>query len=341
DTLTLTATNSVGVASVPDSFIAWTTVALGRSGSFETWGIVRFDGFSEALANITVKTAEIHLRAFYHLGDSSGQISVATRKVLKNWRSFDLTHRTIQEPGFFENPPRGFTDLGSIGDTADIVIPLDTALVNTWFRSDTTNPNYGIILEPTNMRVIKGFLTPELYLIYTLPDSVEADTSTVVAVSGDYGFVAGASDTTFLADSATINVRSGAAYRGIVSFDTSALPDFSAVHRALLEVSAVIPQSDFSSSVRDSLLALFVDKLGFIEALESLSEVNTGTGTKTYTFNVTNMVQFWVQGLGVPRLGIRTFNERNAVDGFTLYGSAAADTTLRPRLSIIYSTTRP
>jgi len=338
DTLALSATRSYGLSSVSDSLTLPLVIAVGKTANLEAWGLVMFDGFASVFDSIAVQSVELRLRATYHLGDSLGQFSLAVRKALASWQGSTFKYSDLRQPGFYEEPARSTHTLGAIGDTADIVIPLDTALVNEWFKTDSTNPNFGIVLEPTNTTVIKGFVTPQLYVIYQHPDSSTADTVTFSAPVGDYRFVAAAADTTFLQDSTLIQVRGGAAYRGIAEFDIAALPRFSAIHRALLEVFADAPGSDFSSAVSDSLIALFSDELGLVARIEAVSEVSEGTGQKIYTFNITSFTQLWVQGFGIPRIGLRTYNERNGVDGFSVHGAAATD-SLRPRLRIIYSST--
>lgn len=341
DTVALAATRSYGLSSVADSLTIPLVVAVGKTANLEAWGLVVFDGFTTFFDSIDVQTAELRLRATYHLGDSLGQVSLDVRKALASWKSSTFTFNDLRQPGFFEDPPRSSHPLGSIGDTADIVIPLDTALVNTWFRSDSSNPNYGIVLEPTNSTVIKGFVTPQLYIVYQHPDSSSADTATFSAPVGDYKFVAGAADTSFLQDSTLIQLRGGASYRAITEFDITGIPQFSAIHRALLEVSANEAGMDASSALSDSILAMFSDNLGLVARFETTSQTINAGGQKIYSMNVTSFVQFWVQGIGVPRIGLRVFSERNGVDGFSLHGSAAPD-SLRPRLRIIYSsTTKP
>ncbi len=339
DTLALPSKRSYGLSSVPDSLTVPLVIALGKTANLEAWGLVVFDGFSLNFDSIAVQSAELRLRATYHLGDSLGQFSLAVRKALTNWQRSTFTYSDLRQPGFYEEPARSMHMVGPIGDTADIVIPLDTALVNAWFRPDSTNPNFGIVLEPTNTAVIKGFITPQLYVIYQHPDSSTADTTTFSAPVGDYRFVAGAADTSFLQDSTLIQLRGGASYRGITEFDISGLPRFSLIHRALLEVFADAPGSDFSSAVSDSVVAMFSDAQGLVARFEVVGQTSAGSGQKVYTVNVTSFVQFWVHSVGVPRVGLRVFNERNGVDGLSLHGSAATDPALRPTLRIIYSTT--
>jgi hypothetical protein len=126
-----------------------------------------------------------------------------------------------------------------------------------------------------------------------------------------------------------------------VDFDIGALPPSSAIHRALLQLSADPAGSDFSSVVSDSIMAMFSDAQGLFARFEALSEVFTASGQKVYSINITPFVQYWVYGVGLPRVGLRIYHERNEVDGISVHGSATLDPALRPKLRIIYSKTRP
>lgn len=340
DSLVLRPRTSYSVLTVPDTVNAGRTViAVGKTASAEAWGLARFTNFGAIYDSIDVLTAEIRLQTAFHQGDSAGQVSFAVRKALKSWAALSFTYADLRSPGFYEDPPRSTHDLGSVGDTVDIAIPLDTALVNSWFRSDSTNPNYGIVFEPTNSTVIKGFVNPRLVITYIPDGASDPDTVTFASTSGNYGFVLGGIDTSAFQDSIALQIRAGAASRAILGFDIAALPRLSAIHRALLEVSADESLFDRSSNMRDSLMATFRDQLGFVLQFEALSAAEGSGSERVYSFNVTSFVQFWVQGTGIPEIGLRAVNERNGVEGFVLHGSAAADSTRRPRLRILYSPT--
>jgi len=341
DSLVLRPRTSFSVLTVPDTVNSLqTVVAIGKTPFAEAWGITLFENFGGIYDSIAVLTAELRLQTSFHQGDSAGQVTLAVRKALKTWAAHSITYADLRAPGFYAAPPLSTHDLGSVGDTVDIAIPLDTALVSSWFRSDSTNPNYGIVLEPTNNTVIKGFINPRLVITYIPAGTSDPDTVTFASANGNYGFVLGGIDTSAFQDSVAVHVRAGAASRAILGFDITGLPPHSAIHRALLEVSADESLFDRSSNMRDSLMATFRDQLGFILQFEELSTAGGNGSERVYTFNVTSFVQFWVQGTGIPEIGLRAVAERNGIEGFVLHGSAAADSTRRPRLRILYSATR-
>lgn len=340
DSLVLRPRMSYSVLTVPDTVNnARSVVAVGKTSSAEAWGLTLFTDFGGIYDSIAVLTAQLRLQTSFHQGDSAGQMTFAVRKALKSWKALSFTYADLRSPGFYEDAPRSTHDLGSVGDTVDISIPLDTALVSSWFRSDTTNPNYGIVLEPTNSTVIKGFVNPRLVITYIPDGSSDPDTVTFASATGNYGFILGGIDTSTFQDSTALHVRAGAASRAILAFDITGLPRLSAIHRALLEVPADESLFDRSSNMRDSLMATFRDQLGFVLQFEALSIAQGSGSERLYIFNVTPFVQFWVQGTGISEIGLRAVNERNGVEGFVLHGSAATDSTRRPRLRILYSPT--
>jgi hypothetical protein len=340
DSLDIVPSQSRSILVIPDTVNSLrTTIAIGKKGAYEAWGLVLFTNFGSAYDSIAVQTAELRLKTSFHLGDSLGQFSLAVRKALATWTRSTFAYTNLREPGFYEEPARSTHGFGSIGDTADITISLDTALVNSWFRSDTTNPNYGIVLEPLNSSVIKGFLNPQLVITYIPSGSSDADTVTFTPAIGNYGFVLGGVDTLALQDSVLLHVRAGAASRAVMQFDISGLPAYSAIHRALLEIWADESLFDRSSNMQDSLMATFRDELGFIPRFEALSSVSGSGSAKLYTLNLTPFVQYWVQNIGIPEIGIRARNERNGIEAFMLHGTAAIE-PLKPRLRILYTSTR-
>lgn len=341
DSLTITASGSRSVLVPADTVNSFrTTVVVGARGTLEAWGLILFIEVNSGYSTINIQSAEIHLTPRFHLGDSLASVSFDLRRARADWTGGTFDYDDVRDPSFTENPPRSSHNLGTINDTLDVVLPLDTALVGAWVRSDTATPNFGVVLEPTNADVLYGFVNPRLLILHLPDGATDPDTLTFQAILDQYGFVLGGLNTSNFQDSVLLTIRAGAAVRSIISFNVSALPAYSAIHRAILEISADESQFDRSSNMRDSLMATFRDQTtGFIERFEALSTVSGSGSSRVYSFNVTPFVQFWTQGAGLPEVGIRAWNERNGIEGFVLHGSAALD-SLKPRLKILYSRTR-
>lgn len=341
DSLTVAASGSFSILVPPDTLNSFrTTVVVGRRGTLEAWGLMLFSEVNSGYSSIAIQSAEIHLTPRFHLGDSLAAVSFDLRRALADWTGGTFGYEDVRDPSFAESPARSTHNLGTIIDTIDVVLPLDSALVGAWVRADTTMPNFGVVLEPTNTDVLYGFVNPRLHILYLPAGATDPDTLIFPTIVDQYGFALGGMDTTSFQDSVLLTVRAGAAVRSILSFDVSGLPAQSAIHRATLEIRADASQFDPSSNMQDSLRATFRDQTtGFIERFEAVSTVSESGNARMYSFNITAFVQFWTQGSGLPEVGIRSWNERNGVEGFVLHGSAAAD-SLKPQLKILYSRTR-
>lgn len=360
DSVTVVANESFSRKAVPRSYFTTsaTTFAVGRKGTLESWSLIQFPAFDDSLTQASAVSAELRIRSAYHLGDSLGQFSLMVRKPLMSWNRISFTYDSLMLGGF-SVPTNSTQNFGSIGDDEDIRIQIDTALVNEWFRNGTTVPHYGILLEPTNATVIKGFhnsladssgFLPELTVFFRPVGSTTPDT---IRLSGfTEKFVAGATDTTFLAGSTLMSARAGAAFRGVAGFDIGSIPAKASVHRATLEVTLDEASSEFTSQMRDSLVAHYLLSDGSFQELSfplagavvnpvQLSTATTVSGRRVYRFTVTEFVQSWVRGNGQRRIGVAAMGEANSVDGFALFGAASADASVRPRLTILYSRTRP
>lgn len=354
DSTIIPAAASSSVRARPIEFIDRIRITIGKNGSTESWGLLLF-GFADSLKDVVVQEAVVKLRTNYHFGDSLGQFSVAVRKALRNWTIVSFTYDSLRASGAYEPTAIPGQNFGSIGDTSDIALTIDTAVVGSWLRNinEAENKNFGLVVEPTNALVIKGFVSsspanisvqkPTLEIRYTRPGSMAVDTVRIAA-SADR-FLASSSDTSFTTDSTNSSIRNGLAYRGKLDFNISSIPAHAGILKASLEVTANGAGSAIYSA--DSLLAIFMTEFGFPETTPelrfppaALSEVLTSGGQKVYRFHVTEFVQAWVRSYPVRSIAIAGLTEANSLDVFGIHGAASPTAAFRPRLVITYSAPR-
>ena len=345
DSVIIISGETYGEKAVPFSFTAIrSTLAVGKSESFEAWTFLRFSGFPDSLNNAAIQTAEVGLRTTYHLGDSLGTVSFSVHKTIFDWNRETFVFDSLTNPGIFD-PSGSNQNLGSLGDGESVLFPLDTAIVREWIRSvsDTTYKNFGVVLQPTNSTVIKGFRSgradsaaerPVLTIRYIMNGSAQVDTLVLTTVLDK--FVAGMADTTFLRDSTLVPARGGTAYRGVIGIDVSAIPVHAAVHRAFLDLTFDNVSSRRASNQHDSLLALY----GGVRNPIQIGAPISGTGNQVYRFNVTEFIQAMVRGIGDSRIRFSVYDEENTVGLFMMHGAAAIDPALRPKITVLYSPTR-
>ncbi|MEX0602083.1 MAG: hypothetical protein WD295_01995 [Bacteroidota bacterium] len=349
DSTALSASANFAAHSIPLSLSSG-RIFIGRSGDTESWGLVAFPALSDTLKSVRVQEAFLILRAAYHLGDSSGALSFLIHRANYSWLGDSVTIDTVRSPGFSSptlSPPAFFY---SVADTPTIIAGLDTALVGRWFRNigESDSTNYGIVLEPTNANVIKGFSSfnefettyrPQLMVVYLRDGSAVVDTAIITTGFGRY--VGYAVPGSWQTDPTRMDIRNGVSYRGILEFAAGALPDKAAIHKAVLEVSLNAGESRLNAYSRDTLRISYVmdDGLPFDLILEfSDPPVEIG-GKKVYRFPVGEFVQRWVRGSAYRRFAISGLSESTTFDTFVLYGPGAADPADRPRLTVLYSHT--
>ena len=317
---------------------------LGKVGPTESWGLIRFTALPDSIKPMTFISAQLNLRTIYHFGDSLGAFSVAAHKVLMYWSSDSLTIDSIKAPGFYDTRTSGAASFGSVNDTLSISISLDTTMIRSWSTvSDTNFTNYGLLLQPTNSTVVKGFgtfsqgdgtLWPQLLLCF---QGAGGTIDTLIVNTGSNRYVATGPAPSWPSDSTHIYVQNGFAYRGAVDFNISVLPPHAAVHKAVLELTFDPSLSHTNSFTTDSLRAYFVGDdgttLAYIEAISTSAQVGS---TKVYDIPVGPLVQRWLRGAVSRRLIIAGFDEWSALDLFSLYGAGARQ-GLKPKLTVYHT----
>lgn len=340
DTTTFFATQSSSQRWHP---VSSNRLLIGKNKDVESWGIFRFVGIPDTLESKALVSAQLMLRANYHFGDSLAPFSVTAHQVYSTWGD-SLSLDSIKAANFYNASPMSQSPVTSIGDTDFFYVAIDTNLVRKWIT--TGGDSAGILLRPTNSNVIKGFGSgnntdqvqwPKLMLRVLRSGSTAVDT--VILTGSIVRFAAGITNTTWANDSAQVYVRNGISYRGIVKFDVSSLPRHAAVHRAVLEVTLNRPLSQWNSYTADSLYAYFISKGVILDASYILSDRSDVNNFHRYSFSIGPFVQQWVRAAEDQSIAISGYTETNAIDVFTLYGSAAA-AGLKPKLTVIYSIVR-
>ncbi len=343
DTLSTVAIRSYGQSAIPSA--STTRLLVGKVRNIESWGVLRFSTLPDSVAYMKILSAEVILRANYHLGDSLAPFSLTAHKVLQSWGTDSLTLDSLTAASFYDPNPMSTISLPSVGDTASITIPVDTTVIRSWGTvSDTAFQNYGILLHPTNSQVVKGFAMfgasdeshrPKLLMRFLRAEVSRIDT--LVVRTGVSRFAARIQDASWISDSTRIYVHNGLSYRGVLEFNISALPAHAAIHRAQLELTLDPSQSRFSSYTVDSTVAVYLTDDGLVATnIFGLSESFVSNGMRIHRHPVGQFVQRWVRGATQRKVIIAGLAEPDGLDLFTFYG-AAAPLSLKPRLSIVYS----
>ena len=352
DSSTVVAKGSSTIRKFP-TYRGPTTILLGAESSIQTeaWAWIKFSPLADTLQDVTLLSASVELKGSYAFGNTSSALSFDVHEGLKNWHTDpiieddSLSLHAIQAGTYYKSGVTPSVSTILPNDTAIVSIPLDTALVRQWVNaiSDTSKKNFGIVLEPTNNSLVRGFRSfrdieprnsPKLVLIYkrtptSNPDTVRID-------KGTDRFLARVSPTTRLSDSTTTTIRNGVSYRAVLDFQNVLIPKNYAVHRAMLEVT-LEDSTALNDYTTHTLYAYFMTESGVVENLLSPSEVGTLNGQKVYRFIVSNFVHFWGRGMPVRTIAIGGATEQNTIDVFALHGPGSSNIASRPKLIITYT----
>lgn len=319
-------------------------VLVGTVDNLQSWGMLRFSYLPDSIKSMRFVTAELSLRTIYHFGDSLAPFSFDVNKILLDWATDSLTIDSLKAPGFYDRVPCGTWSAGSLGDTITISVPLDTAAIRSWgTSSDTTITNFGLLLRPTNSRVVKGFgsftisdesMVPKLVLRFL---DVAGNVDTLIVKLGANRFVTTGPNPLWSSDSTHLYVMNGGSSRGYVEFDVTSLPAHAAIHKAILELAPDTPLMQTNSLTTDSLEAFFTSDaevtLTSVGAAGSPAQVGT---SRVYQFSIGTIAQQWLRGSKYQRVVIAGFAESAALDLFAFHGTST-NAALRPKLTVIYS----
>jgi len=319
-------------------------VLIGSVDNLQSWGLIRFSYLPDSIASKQFVSAELNLRTIYHFGDSAAPISFTVHQILLNWMTDSLTIDSLKAPGFYKQSACGSYSAALLGDTISISIPLDTAAIRAWgTSSDSVITNFGLLLKPTNSRVIKGFgsftisdaaMLPTLLLRFR---DAAGDIDTLIEKTGTHRFVTTGPNPLWPSDSTHLYVMNGTSSRGYVEFDVSALPIHAAIHKAVLELTPDTRLSLTNSFTVDSLEAFFTGDDGATLTYISASGGPVQSGdSRVYQISLGSFVQRWLRGAKVPRIALAGYTEQAAIDLFAFHGTST-NAAFRPKLTVIYS----
>lgn len=330
-------------------------IMLGKYQTYQAWMCIKFSGWPDSLVGqiASVESVKIQMRTTYHFGDSTALLSFSIHRAASSWIGDSLTlDSLLQNPSYYyDNNLITTTSVVGLGDT-DIVefdIP-DTALVRTWFTSntDTIHANEGLILRPTNSSVIKGFYpfnytdatyNPQLIVKYVKSDS---QTGWYTHKYGFSKYLSKVDQANPLNNNDLVYIQNGISYRGVLSFDSILIINPRSIYRAILEVTLNPTASRFNSYTYECLYARSADNNGIADGnlvakSEAPSDIN---GQRVYKFYVTNFIKLWTKK-NIRKITLSGYYENNSFDLFTLYGAGSnISETLRPKIIVEYSLNR-
>lgn len=331
----------------PD-FFAWNPEHLFVGGvqTLVSGSFVRFEKVPDSLLGVVVTAADLILTPTVAFGDTTLDPVFTYHRALNRWFSDSLSVDSLtQQPGTYFDPaplPAG-SGTGTVDTGGVVSFPLDTAQVRQWFITnvDSGTTNLGIYLRGTANGVIQGYgafanlsegLRPRLRVAY-VKNGVPG---TAMLTSGSSRYLADLPQANLILDPNSMYVQAGVSYRGMVTFDISALPRPVSVSESILELTLDSAASDRSGGP-DSLVAFYIETGDRTEKLSAvIGARKTVNSRPVYAFAIPLYVQQWMRTNTQARVVIGAYRENSSFQRFTVHGHAAA-ADLRPRLIMTYS----
>lgn len=315
---------------------------VGQYQNYQARSLLKFNNLPTNYDSATVVSAKIKLKyTNYFYQDSMGTVSFDVFRLKSPLNFPTITYDSISSADIDNTIQGSFS--GNPTDSSVITITLNNQLAKDWleFAADTNYSvkNRGVIMIPNGGTTIKGFFTSQsgdenLYPALEIIVTKNSQTDTLTLKESDGMFVSDAPNSVIQSD--RIFLQSGVAFRSIMNFDLSKLPNNVVINDALLTLTLDTANSYITQYSDQRLVAAMVtdtstktDSLGFI----TLNRVGN-----VYSIRFIVIMQNWNSGVA-PNYGLalRNVSETGTMDIFSFFGPNYADTSVVPRLRIRYT----
>ncbi len=320
-------------------------IFVGNFQSYTSKSMLKFTNINPDLDSSVIVSAQLTLKYNdYFFQNETGLTSFNIYQMTSDFNYATVTYDSVS-PADYGNISQG-TYTGSPVDSQQINITLNNQLAKDWFEYAADNnyavKNYGIILLPnSSSNTIKGFFSfnnitdviPFATIIYTKNGTLD----TVTLNTTQYVTLSDAPASIIPADRFVL--QSGIAYRNILNFDLSKLPDNVIINNVVLTFtldsknSFISPNTDkrvVIGQVTDSVTkddSLFTDVFQSDSITYSLSSTSLNAMFQRWNSNV-------LTNLGIS---MKNYFETQNLDDFVFYSPNATEVLYRPRVRITYT----
>jgi hypothetical protein len=298
----------------------------------------------DTISNSEIFEAELFFTPVYFMGDSSESIPLYLHEVISGWATIDFNREVFET---IYRKSESIADTSTVlGDTNQTVFRLPRELITQWAQQSEASivPQGFVLKSDESANGIIGFRGPaddngpELRIIYGASGS--PDTLTITQNARAYA--------AYMKNSPNLQnniiMQAGVATRAVLKFDIQRIPKGALIHSAELELIQNPELTILHPEIRDSLFAhQLTDNNKFLlrttnRAGFNATVIDSVNNFMSYSALVTDIVQDWVTiGENIGFI-LRDNNETLGLHRASFYTERAADTALRPRLKIIYST---
>ncbi|MBN8584539.1 MAG: DNRLRE domain-containing protein [Ignavibacteria bacterium] len=324
---------------------------VGKSGNFESKGLVKFGDFGDTRDSATVVSAKMYLKYknYYFpntVSDSLGQIGFDVYKINDSLNFETITYDSVNTNTFGTVSQGSYTGTPT-ADTQEVEITLNPAMVKDWLEY-AADPNYsvknnGIVLSPNgSSSSIKGFYStnndaavePKLVVIYTKNNDTDTLTTTTSATIT-------LTNASFAPSTETFSLQAGVSFVQQMSFDISRLPQTATINDVQLYLSLDSLSSNFSTQSNFTILGQFInDSAGLKTDLFAFNGSPAGNGMymmRLVSAGASSPFARWLSGTANYGLLLFAGNQTVNLDRYVFYKESASDPSKRPRVVIKYT----
>jgi hypothetical protein len=319
---------------------------VGNYQNYTSKALLKFESIDPTLDSAVIVSAILTLKYNnYSFNNKMGLTSMNVYEMNTNFNYSTVLYDSVSSANY-GTVSKGSYSGTPAADTEKVNITLNNQMVKDWleYSADTAYPvkNYGMILLPnSSSTTISGFysfnnttdLIPYVTVIYTknsVTDTANLNISEYVTLSNAPPSIIPAN---------RFVLQSGVAYRNVLNFDLSKLPDNVIINNVNLQFTLDSKSSIISATTdKRVVLGTVVDSVNntdsiFIDAFQSDSI--------TYVLSSTALnavFQRWNSGV-LPNLGLsmKNYFETQNMDHFVFYSPSAVEESLRPRIRITYT----
>jgi hypothetical protein len=321
-----------------------TSLLIGKAENVEASTLIKFSIIiqdsirTQLLSNsLNVVSAKISLEQSYQFGDTNSSLDFTVHKVLSKWAQ----HFSADSLASFSFEPGDISSNKTFSDTLN-EFNISNDVVLSWLNlAADSAANDGIYIQPAQgANKVVGFeslyygsVTPPTLTIVLEKPGVYIDTLSFLpalninTVTGNVPALTGSK----------IIVQSGLVIHGRLSFDISKIPPHSVINDAEVTLTLDPASSSFGTDSANTILAAYLTDSTRFVVDSTYSIANFAKTNNAYKGIITSFVQRWLNTKNNQGILLFTSNQANSVDRFTFYGSGVADTTLKPRLNVIYT----
>jgi hypothetical protein len=311
------------------------------------FGILFPDSIKDGLNNkeITLKSSWIEMKPNYWLGDKS-HFEFSVKEINQSWTSNDFNNDTLNAVKSSLGNEILVQDSYSFSDSL-IKFSIDEQVVNKWVLHVASNSlvsNNGLYFSPISNTGIVGFqaiarfIKSDYISLNMIFEKQGVILDTIKAVQSlDLHVV---TSTEPEKNENSLVLQSSSSVRGKLWFDVSSVPANAILNKATLNLYIDELNTEIGSIKTDTVAISF-----FENRTENIIKKEYGIAAllkkdNSYSGDIRRFVQRWVNGENNEGMQVRLSDEERSANKIAFYKSNYQVDSLRPRLTIFYTTAK-